>query len=104
MASKLMVMDDWLWVRSGVIWVLLFTEIGASIHTLSLYSGNISSATIIQSMAFSFDLLLPGIALNKAHYSVQLHGWYEYYFYVHKIMGFVLASFLIAGLSGLSKK
>jgi hypothetical protein len=32
-----------------------------------------------------------------------LHGFAKYYFYFQKLMGWVLASFLIAGLSGLTK-
>lgn len=54
-------------------------------------------------IAYSFDMLLPIIQLRKKHYDIDLHGWPRYYFYVHRIMGYVLASFLIAGISGLSK-
>ena len=49
-------------------------------------------------------MLLPIIQLRKKNYEIELHGrWRRYYFYVHKIMGYVLASFLIAGLAGLTK-
>lgn len=54
-------------------------------------------------VAYSFDLLLPIIRLREKHYKIDLHGWVRYYFYVHRIMGYVLASFLIAELSGLIK-
>lgn len=54
-------------------------------------------------VAYSFDMLLPVIKLREKHDEIDLEGWPRYYFYVHKIMGFVLASFLIAGLSGLAK-
>ena len=54
-------------------------------------------------LAYSFDTLLPIIKLRDRHYQIDLKTWARYYFYGHKIMGFVLASFLIAGLSGLTK-
>ena len=43
---------------------------------------------------------------RKMHYEIDfIGGWRpaRYYFYFHKLMGYVLASFLIAGLSGLTK-
>jgi len=54
-------------------------------------------------IAYSFDMLLPIVRLRDAHYKVDLTGWARYYFYFHKVMGYVLASFLIAGLAGLTK-
>jgi len=54
-------------------------------------------------VSYSFDLLLPIIRLREQHYCIDLAGWARYYFYIHKIMGWVLASFLVAGLSGLTK-
>jgi len=52
---------------------------------------------------YSFDLLLPIIRLREKHYQIDLRGWVRYYFYFHKIMGYVLGGFLIAGISGLVK-
>jgi len=54
-------------------------------------------------LSYSFDMLLPIIKLRDAHYDIDLKGWPRYYFYAHKIAGFVLASFLVAGISGLTK-
>ena len=54
-------------------------------------------------VSYSFDLLLPIIRLREQHYSIDLAGWVRYYFYAHKIAGWVLASILVAGLSGLTK-
>ena len=48
-------------------------------------------------ISYSFDMLLPIIRLRESHYQVDLKTWARYYFYFHKIMGYVLASFLIAG-------
>jgi hypothetical protein len=52
---------------------------------------------------YSLDMLLPIIQLRKEHYEIDLKGFARYWFYGHKVMGYVLASFLIAGLAGLTK-
>jgi hypothetical protein len=54
-------------------------------------------------IAYSVDMLLPIIRLRQLHYEIDLAGWMRYYFYFHMVMGYVLVSFLIAGLSGLAK-
>jgi hypothetical protein len=54
-------------------------------------------------VSYSFDMLLPIIQLRQKHYEIDLWGWARYYFYVHKILGWALASFLVAGLAGLTK-
>ena len=48
-------------------------------------------------------MALPLIQLNKRHEAVNLRGGVQVYFYFHKMAGFVLAPFLVAGLSGLTK-
>jgi len=50
---------------------------------------------------YSLDRFLPIIELRKLHYNVDLDGWGRIYFYFHMIMGYVLTTFLLAGLSGL---
>lgn len=54
-------------------------------------------------LSFSLDHLLPVIHLRKYHFDITLIGWARYYFYVHKLMGYILASFLIAGMAGLTQ-
>jgi hypothetical protein len=63
----------------------------------------ISRGYNINPLAYSFDLLLPIIRLREKHYQMDLNPWVRIYFYFHKIMGYVLASFLIAGIAGLTK-
>ena len=51
---------------------------------------------------YSLDMLLPVIRLRERHYTeVDLKTCAKYYFYVHTILGYVLISFVFAGLSGL---
>ena len=51
--------------------------------------------------SYSLDMLLPAIHLREQHYEVDLATWAKYYFYAHKIAGYVLAFFVIAGLTNL---
>jgi hypothetical protein len=53
--------------------------------------------------AYTLDMLLPLIRLRDSHYTITLTGWAQTYFYFHKIMGYVLASVLIAAAAGLGK-
>jgi uncharacterized membrane protein (DUF106 family) len=57
-------------------------------------------------ISYSVDMLLPIINLNEQHDAVTSHltGWVQWYFYVHQIVGYILASFLVVGLTGLTKK
>ena len=52
---------------------------------------------------YSLDLLLPIVRLRDYHHQIQLRGVARYYFYFHKLVGYFLASVLIAGFSGLTK-
>jgi hypothetical protein len=55
-------------------------------------------------LAYSIDMLLPIIELRKYHSDkIDLEGWVRVYFYCHQIFGYVLALFLVAGLTGLAK-
>ena len=58
----------------------------------------------LDSYFYSLDMLLPVVHLRELHYtSWHLMTWSKYYFYGHKLMGYVLIFFVIAGLSGLSE-
>ena len=55
-------------------------------------------------LTYSFDTLLPIITLRgEKNNVIILTGWVRYYFYGHKIVGYLLASVLIAGFAGLTK-
>ena len=55
-------------------------------------------------ITYSFDMLLPLIRLREANYKLEPTGFVQYYFYVHKIAGYVLGAFLLAALTGLTKQ
>ncbi len=53
---------------------------------------------------FSVDYMLPVVVLNSAHFDNPNLGKFALsYFYVHRILGYVLVFFVIAGLSGIAK-
>jgi hypothetical protein len=54
----------------------------------------------------SLDEILPLVELNKAHAEFvdkKLDGWRQDYFYGHRIIGYLLGSFVVAGLAGLTQ-
>ncbi len=56
-----------------------------------------------QDFWYSFDMLLPIIRLREKHYQIEItHDCTRRYFYIHKILGYVLGLFMIAGLTGLT--
>jgi len=87
-------------VYYSLFWVAGFIVVGAIILRLSRQGPD---NKMPYGIAFSFDMLLPVVKLREYHYKIDLKGWVRYYFYFHKLMGYILASFLIAGLSGLTK-
>ena len=81
-------------------WAAFFVILGAVVLQMS---GEGPKNGMPLGFAYSFDMLLPVVRLREKHYSIDLAGPARYYFYFHRIMGWVLASFLVAGLSGLTK-
>jgi hypothetical protein len=81
-------------------WITLFVLVGALVLRLS---GEGKRLNMPDGLVYSIDMLLPIIKLREANYHIELQHWARYYFYLHKIMGFILASFLLAGLSGLTR-
>ncbi|MCH9011835.1 MAG: hypothetical protein IIA68_02080 [Proteobacteria bacterium] len=94
-------------------WVAGFVLLGLAILSVVPWPADIpQSKDIFWIFACSLDLLLPIVELNKEHSTFVMEtlgsapatAWVKYYFYVHKIVGWVLGSFLIAGLAGLTQK
>jgi hypothetical protein len=83
-----------------LLWITLMIGLGAVMLKVSRQG---SANGMPFGIAYSFDMLLPLIRLREEHYKMDLNGWVRYYFYGHKIAGWMLASFLVAGVSGLTK-
>jgi hypothetical protein len=100
-----------LWWVGGLTFMGTFVLITFGTHSLT------NSLTQFLSIFFaSLDQLLPVVTLDKAH-DVLIFGnlsakltidpqpfGVRFYFYIHKLLGWVLGSFLVAGLSGLTQK
>jgi hypothetical protein len=86
----------------SLIWVGALTIIGIFIIG-TVETGEMRSASIVNKFGFSLHMVLPIIRLNDL-YKLDFGGWQLYYFYFHKIMGFMLGSFVVAGLSGITKR
>jgi len=80
--------------------VLGFVVLGALVLRVS---GEGAANHMPFGIAYSLDMLLPVIRLREAHYEIELRGWPRYYFYGHKLMGYVLASFVVAAVGGLTQ-
>lgn len=83
----------------SIFWIFGLTLIG----TILLLGVNELNSWIDR-FFYSLDMLLPIIVLDKVHESIKLSQPLRVYFYFVKIIGFVLASFIVAGLSGLTKR
>jgi uncharacterized protein YjbI with pentapeptide repeats len=58
---------------------------------------------VVNPFGYSFDALLPIIRLRELHYQIELGGWRHYYFYLQRIVGWILGIFVLAAFSGLTK-
>jgi butyrate kinase len=81
-------------------WAVAFVLLGWAV----LYAtGQRTKHGITLGLTYSFDMLLPLVQLRKKNYDIDLDPWPQRYFYAHKIIGVVLTSFIVAGISGLTK-
>ena len=87
-------------VYYAIFWFLGVVALGVLVLRLT---GQGSANGMPYGIAYSSDMLLPIIRLRECHYNFDLAGCARYYFYFHKLMGYILAYFLVAGLSGLTK-
>jgi len=89
-------------LECSLYWVIILTAVGMVFLTLSDQGPTPHSA--LSRFFYTLDRLLPFIQLDKAYDDVTLTGYTQIYFYLHKILGYFLGFFIIAGLSGLTKK
>lgn len=83
------------------LWAAIFIVFGAAVFALTEEA---RQHRMPYGLAYSFDMLLPIIKLRELHYEIDLKTpWARYYFYFHRIFGWILGSFIAAGLVGLTK-
>jgi hypothetical protein len=87
-------------VHLALFWFAGFVLLGSLVHRTSVSANERSYA---ESLFFSFELLIPVLRLDQAHYEITFEDWRRYYFGAHVLVGFILVSFILAGISGLTK-
>jgi hypothetical protein len=83
-----------------VIWVAFFVVIGATIFRRTPEA---KEANMTLGFTYSFDALIPLIKLRKKNEEIDIKGPERYYFYVHRLAGWILGTFILAGLAGFTR-
>ncbi len=88
-------------------WTLLFVALGATLASKRFTAQGVAPLepwTWPERFAYSLHTLLPVINLDHERYRQVDPAWgrVRYYFYLHRLAGWVLAGFLAAGLAGLA--
>jgi hypothetical protein len=81
-------------------WVLALIGVGTLLFSFDP-SPELRRFTWTQRLIYSFDMLIPAVHLRHHHAEIELQSWPRYYLYGHKLMGYILLSFLAAALLGL---
>jgi hypothetical protein len=87
-------------VYRALLWAGVITIAGAVVFRTTPQA----RARMSYGLAFSFDTLLPVVKLRSSHEQIydDIEGWQKYYFFFHKLAGYVLAFFVAAAISGLA--
>ncbi|EDM49172.1 pentapeptide repeat-containing protein [Marinobacter algicola] len=86
-----------------LVWVIMFASIGALLLCHFDHAENGLAQDFSGSFIYSLDILLPVVDLKNSE-EVSLSGGVALYFYFQKLLGWILGSFLVAGLAGLTQK
>jgi hypothetical protein len=87
----------------ALLWVIAFAAIGTGVLYCSGQPSEGLGPGLPARFFYSLNQLLPIVEFEK-YDNVELAGWVAYFFYFQKLIGWVLGSFLIAGLAGLTQK
>ena len=64
---------------------------------------DVTLVTVIQRLWYSVDKLIPFLKLDRRHDKISPTGLLRSYFHLHQILGFLLMSLIVAGLTGVTK-
>jgi hypothetical protein len=76
--------------------VLIFSREGKMLRKRDVHFG-------FYGFFYSLDAFLPFVKLRNKFGEVDFRTWIRYYFYIHRLAGFVIGFFILAGLSGITK-
>jgi len=83
-------------------WCLGFVVLGTIVVNLSGESRGFKGI-VGHGFFYSLSAFLPFIELRKKFEEIDYERWAKYYFYIHRLAGYIIGSFIIAGLSGITK-
>ncbi|VVN47231.1 hypothetical protein [Pseudomonas fluorescens] len=98
-ASKVLIGYGY-FIQWSLLWSVAFVLLGAWIFRNTPES---KSANMPIGITYSFDMFIPLIRLRESNYKIEIKGLARYYFYLHRITGWIMGSFIVAGLSGFTK-
>lgn len=85
-------------VERSLIWAALFILLGQQIFVRTKEA---KAHRMTVGLAYSIEMFIPALSLRRLHQDIDLAGWQRYYFYIHKIMGWLLGSLVVASFAGL---
>jgi hypothetical protein len=86
-----------------IIWTFAFVAVGAVIFHRSSEAQRELLDSSSDAVFYSLDMFLPLLQLRKRHFDIDLGSRVKYYFYLHKVAGWVIGSFIVVGLAGFTK-
>ncbi len=84
-----------------IIWTTFFVTLGAMLFRRS--SDARRERMRSESVLYGLDMFLPLLQFRRRHFEIDLKSRVRYYFYLHRIAGWIIGSFIIAGLAGFTK-
>ena len=81
-------------------WALTFVVIGTVVAHLGGKTGPTGERP---GFWYSVDMFLPGIQLGAGRGKIEMAGLAKHYFHVHRLVGYVLFLFVVAGVTGLAE-
>jgi hypothetical protein len=97
--SKIFIGYGYHYERS-VYWCLGFVILGTIVLNVS---GEGRKHEIELGFFYSLNAFLPFVQLKKKFEDIDFAGWVTYYFYFHRLAGYIIGSFILAGLAGITK-
>ncbi len=83
------------------LWVIGLIVLGAAVFTTEP-SPEMRRLNWLQRGVYSFDMLMPAVHLRHHHAEIEMRAWWvRAYVFCHKLMGYILLSFLAAAVLGL---
>ncbi|HEV8390696.1 MAG TPA: hypothetical protein VGQ35_12685 [Dongiaceae bacterium] len=85
-------------IERSLIWAAVFIVLGQQIFSRTKEA---KAHHMPFGLAYSVEMFIPALSLRHLHQEIDLTGWQRYYFYIHKFMGWVLSSLVVASFVGL---